>query len=393
MSGKSGTRSDGRLGFFEAASIIAGCGIGGGVLALPWLVSLNGILPSLAVLSAAYLLSLLLHLMIAEVSAGEESGKQIVELFRKYLFTGRGGAMLTWSFFGVMGIVFIANLAAYVAGGGEVLASSGVSAPWGSLLFYAAAASVTIFGLKALGSAEKWAVIGMGILFAGLVIVSMISLASAGPATPANPPSPGFSRLLALYGMGMFCFAAYFSVPQAVRGLADRPRLIPTAVATGLGINFAVMLVVTSLSLLLCPEPTAIATIGWSKALGPAAEVAGTLFVILAMLTSYWSLSFAFADIIRERLGISRFASWLIATLPTLAIAFAGAGGFIKFMRTAGGGTAVFVAVLAVPMYKKYRRSREETAILGPFLSSPHWGWIVVIAYLMMAAGSMVSIG
>jgi len=392
MSRKSGARSDGRLGFLEATSIIAGYGIGGGVLALPWLVSLNGVLPSIVVLSAAYFLSLLLHLMIAEVSAGEESGKQIVELFRKYLFTGRTGAALTWFFFGIMGIIFLANLAAYVAGGGEVLASSGLSAPWGSILFYAAAASVAIFGLKALGIVEKWAVIGMGILFTGLVIVSVISLASAGPATPVKPPAPGFFRLLALYGMGMFCFAAYFSVPQAVRGLADRPGLIPRAVAAGLGINFAIMLVVTSLSLLLCSEPTAIATIGWSQALGPVAGVAGTIFVILAMLTSYWSLSLALADIIRERVGISRFVSWLISTLPTLAIALAGAGGFMEFMRTAGGGAAVLIAVLVIPTYRKYRHSREGTAILSPFLSSPCWDWIVVIAYLAMAAGSIVSI-
>jgi len=384
--------SNDQLGFFEATSIIAGYGIGGGILALPWLVSLNGILPSLAVLSAAYLFSLLLHLMIAEVSAGDESGNQIVELFHKYLFTGRTGAAFTWLFFGVMGIVFLANLAAYVAGGGEVLASAGVGVPWGSILFYAAAAFVAIFGLKVLGIAEKWAVIGMGVLFVGLVIMSVISIFSTGPAIPAKPPAPGFFRLLALYGMGMFCFAAFFSVPQAAQGLAHRPRLIPRAVAAGLGINFAIMLVVTSLSLLLCPEPTAIATIGWSRALGPVADVAGTVFVMLAMLTSYWSISLAFAVIIRERLGISRFASWLISTLPTLAIALSGAGGFMKFMRTAGGGIAVFVAVLVIPTYKKYRRSREGTAILNSALSSPHWDWVVTIAYLAMAAGSVVSI-
>jgi len=296
MIGKEQVDSDGQLGFFEATSIIAGYGIGGGILALPWLVSLNGVLPSLAILSAAYLFSLLLHLMIAEVSAGDESGNQIVELFRKHLFTGRIGAALTWLFFGVMGIIFFANLAAYVAGGGEVLASVGVGVPWGSILFYAAAAFVAIFGLKTLGIAEKWAVIGMGVLFVGLVIMSVISISSTGPAIPAKPPAPGFFRLLAL------------------------------------------------------------------------------------------------AVIIRERLGISRFASWLISTLPTLAIALSGAGGFMKFMRTAGGGIAVFVAVLVIPTYKKYRRSREGTVILNSVLSSPHWGWVVMIAYLAMAAGSVVSI-
>jgi len=44
-----------RLGFWQAASIIAGYGIGGGVLALPYLVSLNGLAPSLAILVAVLL--------------------------------------------------------------------------------------------------------------------------------------------------------------------------------------------------------------------------------------------------------------------------------------------------------------------------------------------------
>ncbi|GAB1457153.1 hypothetical protein MASR2M48_24610 [Spirochaetota bacterium] len=32
-----------RLSFFEATSIIAGYGIGGGILALPWLIARNGL--------------------------------------------------------------------------------------------------------------------------------------------------------------------------------------------------------------------------------------------------------------------------------------------------------------------------------------------------------------
>lgn len=45
-----------RLSFAEATSIIAGYGIGGGILALPWLVSRNGIAISLLVIAAAHML-------------------------------------------------------------------------------------------------------------------------------------------------------------------------------------------------------------------------------------------------------------------------------------------------------------------------------------------------
>lgn len=382
-----------RLTFLEAASIIAGYGIGGGILALPWFVSLNGILPSIIVLVAAYALSLALHLMIAELTAADGGRLQIIELFRKHLFKGKIGAGLTWFFFVVLGVVFLANLAAYVSGGGEVLATVGLPAPWGAIAFYVAAAAVAIFGLKVLGIAEKWSVIAMAVLFAGLVAFSAVKLASTGPAVPVQTPSPDATRILALYGMAMFCFAAFFSIPQAVKGLMDRPKLIGKVVAAGLGINFGIMLVVTTLSLLLSSEPTAIATVGWSKALGPIAEIIGAAFVILAMLTSFWSISMALSDIVRERLGLGRFPAWILATLPPLALSLAGLGGFMDFMRTAGGGIAVIVAVLLVPTYRRSRKGREVAVVLGDRLASPAWDWVVAIAYVAMAVGSMVSVG
>ncbi|MFZ4617185.1 MAG: aromatic amino acid transport family protein [Rectinemataceae bacterium] len=393
MSSSDGSEGAVRLTFLEAASIIAGYGIGGGILALPWFVSLNGILPSLVVLVAAYALSLALHLMIAELTAADGGRLQIIELFRKHLFKGKIGAGLTWFFFVVLGVVFLANLAAYVSGGGEVLASVGLPAPWGAIAFYVAAAAVAIFGLKVLGIAEKWSVIAMAVLFAGLVAFSAVKLASTGPAVPVQTPSPDATRILALYGMAMFCFAAFFSIPQAVKGLMDRPKLIGKVVAAGLGINFGIMLVVTTLSLLLSSEPTAIATVGWSKALGPIAEIIGAAFVILAMLTSFWSISMALSDIVRERLGLGRFPAWILATLPPLALSLAGLGGFMDFMRTAGGGIAVIVAVLLVPTYRRSRKGREGAIVLGNRLASPAWDWVVAIAYVAMAVGSLVSVG
>ncbi len=383
-----------RLSFPEATAIIAGYGIGGGMLALPYLVSLNGIGPSALILAGAYALSLLLHLMIAELAAGDGSGRQIVELFGEYLFTGKGGRTFTWIFFGVMGVVFVANLAAYVSGGNEILAALGLAEPWGGLAFYVAAAAVAAFGLKVLGIAEKWAVGLMAVLFTALVVTSFAALAKSGFSAPAPAPalSPDASRLLALYGMAMFCFAAFFSVPQAALGLADRPGLIPRAVAAGLGVNFTLILLVTTLSLLLSPEPTTIATVAWGRALGPWAELAGTGFVLLAMLTSYWSISFALSSMIRERLGLGNFPAWLLSTVPTLILALAGFGGFLEFMRTAGGAIAVLVAILFVPAYRRYRNRRGGPAILPAGISGRAWDWLAVAAYLAMAVGSLVPI-
>jgi len=383
------------LGFWQSASIIAGYGIGGGVLALPYLVSLNGIAVAAAVILVAYCLSLLLHLMIAELSAGDGSGRQIIELLDRYLFVGRWGKVLTWILFTLMGFAFLANLAAYVAGGREVFASLGVGNIAGSILFYAMAAVVVAFGLRALGFAESAAIAGMIVVFAVLAVLTLTktagAAASAASVPQRAPASPGINRILALYGMSMFSFAAFFSVPQAVRGLADRPKLIVPVVAAGLGINFVVILVVTGLALAVPGEVTTVATIGWTRYLGPAASVLGAVFVTLAMLSSYWSIAQALASILRERLGIGQFAAFIVATLPTLLLSFL--GGFLGFMRTAGGGIAVLVAVLILPTYARYRRTREKTAILPESFDFRGMGWIVAAAYILMAVGSMLPLG
>jgi amino acid permease len=388
-----------RLSFAEATSIIAGYGIGGGILALPWLVSRNGIIVSALVIAAAYAASLLLHLYIAEVAAGDGTGSQIVELYRKYLFTGRFGVAFTWILFVVMGIVFLASLAAYVAGGNEVLAQGlGIPSPWGAIAFYVIAAMVAALGLKALGVAEKWAVTGMAALFAVLTVATIIARVRAGSPAAAWPAAmramPTTASLpLALFGMSMFCFAAFFSVPQAVSGLSDRPKLIGKAVAAGLGINAALIFLVIVMSLIASDAMTEIATVGWARTLGPWAEVAGTTFVILAMLTSYWSISFALSTIVEERLMAPRVVAWAIATLPTLLIALAGFGGFMEFMRTAGGGIAILIAVLFLPAYYRYRRTRADPAILPRSLDRSWAGWVIGAAYVLMAIGSVVSIG
>ena len=386
------------LSFGEATSIIAGYGIGGGILAVPYLASLNGLWTALAVVAAAYAASLVLHLMIAELCAGDGTGSQIIELYRKYLFTGKGGAAFTWLFFIAMGVMFLANLAAYVAGGNEVLAQAlGIPAPWGGVAFYIAAAAVAAFGLKVLGVAEKWAVAAMALLFVALTAATLFIRVSAG--SPAEAWSsaalavPASARLpLALFGMLMFCFASFFAVPQTVVGLASRPRLVPKAVAAGLGINGFLILLVTAMSLIASDKVTEIATIGWAKALGPWASAAGAAFVVLAMLTSYWSISFALSTMIRERVGVGNLPAWLIATLPSLLIALAGLGSFLDFMRTAGGGIALLVALLFVPAYARYRKTVAVPTVLPAALDRKAWGWAVAAAYILMAVGSVVPI-
>ncbi len=383
-----------KLTLFEASAMVAGLGVGGGVMAVPYLASLNGIGQVIIIMFVAYFLSVLLHLMVAEIAVRDGGNLQLVELFGKYVFRGRIGPAFTWLFFGLIVVVFYALLSGYIVGCGEILVklfADIVELPlWTcELLAYAIAAGVVFFGLKVIGMSEKYAIIGISILIGVLAIASFFR--------PLNTlvlwSMPG-KQTLAFYGMLMFSFACFFSVPQAVEGLSHNRRLVPWAVVIGIGFNFTFALVITVMAMLVSKEVTEVAIIGWGDAIGKWALLLGSFFGLLAMLTSYWGVSYALSVIVKERLGWSDRLSWLAATLPTLLMAVSGLMDFLGFMRLAGGGVAVMVAIMVIPALRTCRKEHGDLDIefdLGIW-GSAIFQVLVIAAYLVMAVGSVIPI-
>jgi len=377
-----------QLSLFEAAAIVAGLGVGGGVMAVPYLASLSGYFTFVGVMLLSYLLSVLLHLMIAEIVIRDGTANQLVEVLGKYLFPrlAKLRSVFLWFFFILITVSFYALLAGYFAGAGEILADLSGLPMWAAmLLFYAVAAGVVFFGLKALGLSEKYAIITAAVILAILAFGSL-----ANPAGSLDLSFYGGKTTLALYGMIMFSFASFFSIPQAVEGLSWNPKLVPKAVMLGLGINFIFTFVVSSLAMLASAEVTEVAIIGWGRAIGNWAAVTGSIFIFVAILTSYWATSYALAIIFVERLKWQYRYSWLIATLPTLFLALPGLTGFLGFMRIAGGAIAILVALLVIPALRTSRTVIKDSAFdLGSFGGSG-FQLLVLLAYILMAAGSLM---
>lgn len=375
-----------QLTIVESACIITGYGIGGGVMAMPYLAQRNGLLVSLFILAAAFLASFVLHVMIAELAVKSGGGSQIIEVFSRYLFRGKYKKLLTLAFFVIMTLVLFTNLAAYISGAAEIISELlGISLWLSRLLFYVAAASVVLFGLKAVGVSEKLAV---GIIFLLVGLLACFSLLHIRNPLPVKAGS--LTEGLAYFGMAMFAFSAFFSVPQAAAGLGGDGKKVRKAVFMGLLNNVILITVITVCALLSSAQVTEVAMIGWSRGIGSWAEIVGSLFTILAMLTTYWSISLALAEIVEEQLKLSKRLCWVIATLPSLALTFAGLGGFMEFMRLAGGLIAILIALMVVPAFGK--ASREPG---GSLLGRWGGGWmqvLIIIAYLLMAVGNVVTI-
>jgi amino acid permease len=386
------TEASRKLTLFEAAAVVAGLGFGGGVMAVPYLASMNGILEMILVALAAYAFSLLLHLMVVEVVLRDDKPQQLVELFGKYVFKQTWwGKALSWIVFAMVLITFYSLLAGYLVGCAELLRNLIPGLPlWaGEVITYVVAAGIVFFGLKAVGVSEKYSIIAIAVV---LLVLSAISFGHPFNALPLWT-GDGI-KILALYGMVMFCLTCLFSVPQAAEGLTWNKKLVPGAVVLGLTINLVFTLLISFMASLVSKPVTEVAIIGWGSAVGTWALILGSIFAFLGLITSYWSIAYALAIVVVERLKWGYRLSWLVATVPGFLMAILGLTGFLEYMRYAGGAMAVLMALLIPPALLI---SRKEKANIMPAFSMGNWGNTVIcilvfIAYILMAVGSVVPV-
>ena len=375
-----------QLTTWEAACIITGYGIGAGVLSMPYMAARNGLILSTLILILSLLASYVLHLMIAEIALKEGNGGQIISCLNRFLFRGKTKQVLTVIFFVLMAVILVTNLAAYISGAEEIIVGLlPIPSIAAKLLFYVVAASVVLFGLKAVGVSEKIAVTVIFALIAALAAASLLNVRN-----PLSLSAGSLNDALAYYGLAMFAMSAFFSVPQAVEGLDGDTKKIRKAVFLGLLNNFILIIVISVCSLLSSTEITELAMVGWSAGIGLWAQLIGGLFTVLAMLTTYWSLSLALGGIVDDMLHTGTKISWLLATLPSLILVLFNMAGLLDLMRTAGGLIAIIIAVMVVPAYHNARRDVPENNLLRR--SGLPLEIMIVIAYILMAVGSVVPV-
>ncbi len=373
-----------QLTVWEASCIITGFGIGAGVMSIPYLTNKVGIIQAALIFAAVYAVNYVLHLMIADLAMKTEGG-QIISCLSRFLFRGRA-RKFTWIFFVLIVFVLFCNLASYMIAGAEAIASLlSVSKMAGNIIFYCIAAAVVFFGLKVMGISEK---IAVAIIFGLLAVLSIASL--LGDHHPVKLFGGTLNQSLAFYGMAMFAISEFFSMPQVVQGLGHDKKKIKKATSIGFANAAIVMAVITFFTLLASDHLTEYAMVCWSESLGTWARILGDLVTILAMLTTYWSISLALGSIIGEQTHWSRNVCWVLATVPSLVITVLGVGSFMEIMRLAGGVISIIMAVMVIP---SYHNARKE--IPGSLLENGTntVQILIVIGYILMGIGNVVPIG
>ncbi len=151
-------KGESKLSFLEATSIIVGHGVGSGILSVPYLAAHNSLREILLILVFCYLVNVVLHLIIAELSYNN-GGAQFIRCLDAELFSGSLKKILTWAAFALLGLSVIFNVSAFLTGAAAVFRSwLGLSDTVGMLIFYVLGAGVVFIGMKLVGICEKIAV-------------------------------------------------------------------------------------------------------------------------------------------------------------------------------------------------------------------------------------------
>ena len=376
---------------WQASCIITGYAVGGTIMTLPGLIQDVGFLPAVIISVVGYALSILIALYIADITlkARIKTGEnlQALKLYELFLFRGKLRVPLTLLYFVFIMLICFSNLAAYVAGGGELFAAlipnaSGVVA---ALIFYVFAAFVGVLGLKGVAVSERLMVTVM------LVIIGLLSVLSIGKGSNPLPSAVtgGGTAVLRYFGYVMLAFAVFFAVPQIVEGLDGDVKEVKKAVYTGLGVNLILIVVIAYFTLRVSPgEIGDMAILSWTAALPTWAALIGVIFIIIALLTTFWSISFAMAQIVQQQFHLPYMVCWAIATVPSLLLAVFTSSSFRDMLGIAGGLIGLLNSLLSIPLYLNAKKEVPET-IVGRFSAAP-WVIFMGIVNLIYAIGCII---
>lgn len=374
-----GMKSEAKLTFGEATSLIVGHGVGSGILSVPYLASRNSWFDLIWVVAAVYGINLLLHFMIAELSY-HNGGAQFIKCFENELFVGRLKKILTWGAFALLGFSVLVNVSGFITGASAVLVSwLGIPEWLGMVLFYMAAAAVVFAGMKLVGICEKFAVGSMA-----LVMVILLVATLTGKIQDFRLQFVSMGNVLALYSMVSFSLSAVMSVPQVVKGLDGDPRRIKGAIAAGTGINLLLILVITVTTLLGAGNDISEngALVDLSKELGGWVSIVGYVFSLLALATSFWANTLNLRDVVCEQTQWGTRAGWALSSFPCLLIALMGITSFVGFVRLA----SIVQVLTGIGVIVAYHRARKREGF------SPICGRLGVLPLqILVVAGSLAA--
>ncbi|MGH4124759.1 MAG: aromatic amino acid transport family protein [Clostridium sp.] len=378
-------QSEANFTLFEAISMIVGNSIGTGIIAVPYLATKNSLKSVVWMVILAYFINVILHLIIAELSYNN-GGVQLVKSFEGELFNGKAKKIFSWTMFTVYGLAIVVGVSGNINGGAQII-ENWMHVPFSvaQLIYYFLAGIVVFMGMKAVGIAQKYAVIVLMVIVVAMTVGTLMQ-----PLNELQVSKMHINNLLGLYSIIVFATSANQAVIQVVKGLNGNVPKIRTSIFLGFAISSILVLIVTTTVLVggkgILDKELAYVQLGDS--IGRWAGILAGMFSLFALLTTFWSNTLALRDVVHEQIGENNKACWLLATIPSLLFAIFGVNSFIVLTRIMSG-VVVLVAIMLIFTYNKSRKKAGASPICGIIGTIP-FQVILVISTIICAVGAMI---
>lgn len=377
-----------KLTFIESLMLVAGAGIGTGILTLPYAINKIGVFGTLIALIIAYGVSILLYLMIADLTLHSKRSTELLGILQEHLFVGKFKKVLSAVFFVILVLLLLENLVVYILCAADVLNELfGIGRTLAKLVFYLLASLVILFGIKGIGVGEKYSVTLIGTVIVVLTVLSLVNVKNTLRFDWGEP-----KLIFAVYGLFMFAFSAIFSVIQVSTHI-EKVEDTKKAVVGGLTLNALLTVIFAAAVILGSDEITEIATIGLANSLEmPFVRIICSVFVLLAMFSSYWSSGFAFADAVQAQFKLTAKRAWAVSTLPTLLIAIFLPLSVLDYVQIGAGALSIILVIVVLPAYRNAVKSSDRILLLGKAGKSRLLLWVVGSLVCLMAVSSLIPI-
>lgn len=378
-----------KLTFVESIMLVAGAGIGTGILTIPYAISKIGVFGTITALVAAYAVSAVMYLIIADLTRNSAKPEDLLAILDEHLFSGKGKKTLNMAFLILLVLLLLENLVVYILCASHVLTDLlGMSDTVAKILFYTLASLVIFFGIKGMGVGEKFSMILIGGAVLVLMVLSCLDVKGSLDFSFGAP-----DVVFAVYGLFMFAFSAIFSIIQVCNHM-EKKEQTGKAVIGGLTLNAWITAAFTAAVILGSDTVTEIATIGLSSGIGiPFVRVLCSVLVLFAMFTSFWSSGLAFADVVRGQFGLPTRISWFIATFPALLIAAFLPLGVLDYVQIGAGALSIILVIVVLPAYSHAVKKPKQALLLGKCSGNKFMIAAVAVAVILMAVSSFIPIG
>lgn len=377
-----------KLTFIESLMLVAGAGVGTGILTIPYALEQIGVLGTALALISAYAVSAVMYLIIADLTRNSQSSNDLLGILDEHLFSGKGRKGLNIIFFILLVLLLLENLVVYILCAANVLSDLlGMDPILTKVLFYALASLIVMFGIKGVGIGEKISVWLIGGVVLVLTVLACLDVKGHLTLTLGAP-----HLVFAVYGLFMFAFSAIFSVIQVCNHI-EKPEQTGKAVIGGLTLNALITVIFSTAVILGSDTVTEIATIGLSEGIGiPFVKVICAVLVLFAMLTSFWSSGLAFADVVSAQTKLPAKAAWFLATLPALLLSVLLPLKVLDYVQIGAGALSVILVIVVLPAYRHAVLNSDSRPLLGKWARSKGLIVAVAVAICLMALSSLIPI-